>query len=133
MLHCASNTSSTGQQSGDCATQWQNNGQSTRQEQFYQPVLTQCCVSQNIQKIVSYYLFRDERVKEEHIDKLEKDNHTVKLVDFDTMLDVLEACDNLTDNTLVNRLDTEVADSEVGFWSLIRGIIPGKFEVQMRI
>jgi len=67
----------------------------------------------------------DERVKEEHIDKLKKDNYAVKLVDFDTMLDVLEACDNLTDNTLVNRLDTEVADSEVGFWSLIRGIIPG--------
>jgi len=67
----------------------------------------------------------DERVKEEHIANLEKDNYTVTQIDFDTMLDVLEACDNLTDNSLVNRLDTEVADSEVGFWSLIRGIIPG--------
>ena len=64
-------------------------------------------------------------MKGEHIKRLEDDNYTVTLVDFSTMLDILDACDNITGDSPVNRLDTEVADSEVGFWSLIRGIIPG--------
>ena len=69
---------------------------------------------------------RDERVKEKHIAKLEKENYTVNFIDFNTMLVVIDACDNMTDHGFVNRVDTEVVDSEVGFWSLIRGIVPGK-------
>ena len=45
------------------------------------------------------------------------------------MLVVIDACDNMTDHGFVNRVDTEVVDSEVGFWSLIRGIVPGKIFV----
>jgi len=67
----------------------------------------------------------DERVKEKHIAKLEKENYTVNFIDFNTMLVVIDACDNMTDHGFVNRVDTEVVDSEVGFWSLIRGIVPG--------
>ena len=40
------------------------------------------------------------------------------------MLDVLDECDKLTEDSLVNRLDKEIVDSEVGYWSLIRGITP---------
>ena len=41
------------------------------------------------------------------------------------MLAVLDECDKITGDSLVSRLDTEIVDSEVGYWSLIRGIIPG--------
>eukprot|EP00092_Neocalanus_flemingeri_P037971 GFUD01041336.1.p1 GENE.GFUD01041336.1~~GFUD01041336.1.p1 ORF type:complete len:337 (-),score=54.09 GFUD01041336.1:121-1131(-) len=67
----------------------------------------------------------DERRKEKHIAKLEKEDFIVKFIDFETMLAVLDACDELTEYSIVNRVDTDVVDSKVGFWSLIRGIVPG--------
>lgn len=67
----------------------------------------------------------DERAKGKHIENLEKENFTVTLIDFPTMLAVLDECDKITGDSLVSRLDTEIVDSEVGYWSLIRGIIPG--------
>jgi len=67
----------------------------------------------------------DERVKDEVIEKLEMENFTVNLIHFDTMLTVIDACDKMTEDELVNRVDKEVVDSGVGFWSLISGIIPG--------
>jgi len=75
----------------------------------------------------------DEREKGKHIESLERDNFTVTLISFNSMLDVLEACDKMSEDTLVSRLDTEVADSEVGYWSLIRGIIPGKNKCNQEI
>ena len=70
-------------------------------------------------------LSRDERLKEKHLEKLIGENITVTPVNFDTMMKLLEVCDNLSEKKLVSRIDKEAEDSEVGFWSLIRGIVPG--------
>ena len=41
------------------------------------------------------------------------------------MMKVIEACDKLSEDDLHTRLDKDVTDDEVGYFSLIRGIIPG--------
>ena len=48
-------------------------------------------------------------------------------LDFATMMEVIEECENLTrvNETLSTRVDEEIADEEIGYWSLLRGIVPG--------
>ena len=59
---------------------------------------------------------------------MEANNITVAGVDFATMMEIIEYCENLTriDETFDTRVDKEVAEKEIGYWSLLRGIIPGR-------
>ena len=43
------------------------------------------------------------------------------------MMEVIEECENLTrvNETLSTRVDKQIADEEIGYWSLLRGIVPG--------
>ena len=58
---------------------------------------------------------------------MEAINITVVDLDFVTMMEVIEECENLTrvNETLSTRVDEEIADEEIGYWSLLRGIVPG--------
>ena len=58
---------------------------------------------------------------------MEAINITVVGLDFVTMMEVIEECENLTrvNETLSTRVDEEIADEEIGYWSLLRGIVPG--------
>ena len=48
-------------------------------------------------------------------------------VEFSTMMEIIVFCENLTrDNeTVSNRIDSNVVNEEIGYWSLLRGIVPG--------
>jgi len=67
----------------------------------------------------------DEREKTDHVERLKKKNYNVFDLNFSNMMKVIKACDKLSEDDLHTRLDKEVTDDEVGFFSLIRGIIPG--------
>ena len=45
------------------------------------------------------------------------------------MMEVIRFCENLTltreNETVSNRIDSDVANEEIGYWSLLRGIVPG--------
>ena len=48
-------------------------------------------------------------------------------VEFSTMMEIIGFCENLTreNDTVSSRIDNNVVDEEIGYWSLLRGIIPG--------
>ena len=48
-------------------------------------------------------------------------------VEFSTMMEIIGFCENLTreNETVSSRIDNNVVDEEIGYWSLLRGIIPG--------
>ena len=43
------------------------------------------------------------------------------------MMEIIGFCENLTreNETFSNRIDNNVVDEEIGYWGLLRGIIPG--------
>ena len=43
------------------------------------------------------------------------------------MMEIIGFCENLTreNETVSSRIDNNVVDEEIGYWSLLRGIIPG--------
>ena len=48
-------------------------------------------------------------------------------VEFSRMMEIIGFCENLTreNETVSSRIDNNVVDEEIGYWSLLRGIIPG--------
>ena len=56
-------------------------------------------------------------------------NISVVAVNFSQMMEVIRFCENLTltreNETVSNRIDSDVANEEIGYWSLLRGIVPG--------
>ena len=49
-------------------------------------------------------------------------------VEFSTMMEIIRFCENLTrenETDVSNRIDSNVVNEEIGYWSLLRGIVPG--------
>ena len=47
------------------------------------------------------------------------------------MMEIIGFCENLTreNETVSSRIDNNVVDEEIGYWSLLRGIIPGMIRI----
>ena len=67
--------------------------------------------------------------KDEKLEALKLKNISVVAVDFSKMMEIIRFCENLTltreNETVSNRIDSDVANEEIGYWSLLRGIVPG--------
>ena len=70
---------------------------------------------------------REEADKYEKLEALEAKNISVMAVEFSTMMEIIASCENLTreNETVSNRVDSNVVNEEIGYWSLLRGIVPG--------
>ena len=70
---------------------------------------------------------REEADKYEKLEALEAKNISVMAVEFSTMMEIIGFCENLTreNETVSNRIDSNVVNEEIGYWSLLRGIVPG--------
>ena len=74
---------------------------------------------------------REEADKDEKLEVLEAQNISVMAVEFSTMMEIIASCENLTreNETVSNRVDSNVVNEEIGYWSLLRGIIPGMIRI----
>ena len=81
----------------------------------------------NILSFIIQCYCREEADKYEKVEALEAQNISVMAVEFSTMMEIIGFCENLTreNETVSSRIDNNVVDEEIGYWSLLRGIIPG--------
>ena len=75
--------------------------------------------------IMSICTFRDIDRKPEILANLSQKHFTVHEVDFDTMLDIVQACQNLQHQKKPFSENHQNSKSSVNVWTLLKGIVPG--------